>query len=437
MKDVKVVVVGAGSVSFGRGTIADLMSSKELNSTNLTVTLVDINEDSLNRMYKFTKLLKNHYENEATIKATTDRTEALPGADYVIIAVARDRNELWAQDFHVPNSHGFKQAYGECGGPGGSFHALRSFHLTMPIVRDMEKYCPDALLLNFTNPETRVAMVVSELSEIEVVGLCHGYISTENIVAEILEREKEEIDINIGGINHFHWVMGIKDKDTGKDLYPEFHDKMAKSDWDKGKLTRDMYETFNIMPFPSVSHLAEFVSYGFSSAGPVWFDYMRQAVFVEEEKFGVNMSSQERIDRVLSGKDELAEDLTRPSNAFLAVPIICDIEFDKNKKEISANVLNQGAISNLPNESVVEIPVKVDAEGIHPVKVGALPKPIAAMCRRQLIITDLLIEAYKKRSKNHLLQAVLLDPVVDNIKNAKKMVDELLFIEKDYLPEFK
>lgn len=211
MKNIKVVLIGVGSNSFGRGTMADILSSEELNKINMTLSLVDINEQTLERMYRFAGILKEYYGASAKLEATTNRRDVLSDADYVITSVARKRNELWEQDFFMLYAYGFRHIFGECGGPGAAFHALRSFHLTIPICRDMEELCPDALLLNFTNPESRVCMAVNKLTQIRSVGLCHGYISTEKAVAQVLGRSRADIDINIAGLNHFHWVVDICD----------------------------------------------------------------------------------------------------------------------------------------------------------------------------------------------------------------------------------
>jgi alpha-galactosidase len=157
----------------------------------------------------------------------------------------------------------------------------------------------------------------------------------------------------------------------------------------------------------------------------------------EEKKYGVKLFSKSRIQRVVDGEEPLTDELAEPS-AELAIPIICDIEYDLKRRELSVNIPNDGfAISNMPEDAVVEIPAVVDAEGLHPVKVGALPEGIVALCNKQVSIHKLLVEAYKERSKKILLQAMMLEPVVDSIDRAEKMIDEMLRIEANFIPEFK
>jgi len=436
MEPLKVVLVGAGSANFGRGTLVDLMGCEELRDRQLDIRLVDIDPDAVGRMLALAGMLKERLGSDAHIKATTDRREALPDADHVVLAVATKRFPLWEQDFRVPMAFGFRHVDGENGGPGAAFHTLRSIHQAIPICRDMEELCPEALLINFTNPESRVCLAVSKLTSIKAVGLCHGAFSTLHAVAGILERPVEEITLAIGGINHFHWVLAVRTVEGEEDLTDAFYAALAAKRDTLAPLVRVMFDLFGLYPFPAPAHIGEYVAWGYETCGMLWpqgpdgrkvdgdwINY-RRAMEIESA----------RLERVASGKEPLSEDMVRPSGE-LAAPIICDVEFDKNARELSVNIPNEGgAISNLPEDAVVEIPCRVDRGGVHPEAVGPLPEPIAAMCRTQISIQNLLVEAYAQQSKRHLLQALVLDPVVDSVERAQKMMEVLLEVEADYLP---
>jgi len=434
----KIVLIGVGSASFGRGTIADILACREFNKIGVKLILVDIDETALNTMHKFSLLLKDYYQSKVQIEVQKDRIKALPGADYVITAVARSRMQLWEKDFYVPLAYGFPQIYGECGGPGAAFHTLRSFDLMLPICKDMERLCPQALLLNFTNPESRVVLAISKLTKISAVGLCHGAFGTRRKIAKLLGRKEEDIDITIGGINHFHWVLKMKDRKNGQDLYPLFRKRLAKTDRDIDKLAKQMFEVFGLLPFPADSHIGEYVSFAYASTGPFWISrdtaVEEEIIKEEKERYGVTLSPKEKIRLVAEGKKPLTEDIAYPSSE-LAIPIICDIELDRKRKELAVNIPNKGfAIPNLPEDGVVEIPALVDSKGLHPVKVGPLPEPIAAMCSLQISIQKLLVEAYQKKSKKALLQALAIDPLVNDLENARKMVEDMFRIQGDFLP---
>ena len=443
MGKVKVVLIGAGSASFGRGTIADLMASQALNDVRLSIVLVDVDRRALRTMTRLARMLKDHHGSAASVTSTSDRRRALKGADFVITSVALRRMALWEQDYRVPVAHGFKQIDGENGGPGGAFHALRSIHLMMPIVRDVEELCPEALLLNFTNPENRVCLAVSMLSGIRCVGLCHGAFSTWMSVATILGRPQDDVEITIGGMNHFHWVMALRDARTGRDLMPAFNRKM-RTFTDLEPLTRTLYDLFGLMPFTSAIHTGEYLQWAWELVGPTWYHGPDgKKVSIEPAPGGEGVSgyadslagASRDVEEAVRKGPPLSEEIAR-ATAELAVPIIEDVLFDLKRRKVAVTIPNLGCIPNLPDDGIVEIPAVSDAQGVHGEAVGPLPEPIAELCRRQITIQKLIVEAYRQRSKHILLQALVLDPVVDSVPQAREMMATLLRVEEDFLPEF-
>jgi len=425
---VKIVLIGAGSASFGRGTIADIMACEDLKGHDCTIVLVDIDEGALDKMASLAELIRDYYQSPVKIEKTTDRTEALPGADYVIISVTQKRYELWEQDFRVPLAYGFRHVLGENGGPGALFHAIRNYEIVLPICHDIEKLCPDALVLNFTNPESRILMAMTHLTKINAVGLCHGVMGARGRAAQLLGKDLSELNIVTGGLNHFFWVLKVEDANTGEDLYPLLRQRIQES---CTPLVQKMVEVFDCFTYPSDDHIGEYLSFAHEFTGLLWH-YGRECRKVARSE----SSAGDWRDDYLSGKREVDDGLVRPGGE-IAVDIIADILEDKNKWEPAVNVLNTGKyVENLPTDGVVEVPAIVNASGVHPEQVGSLPEALAAFCRTQISIQLLLIEAYRKRSKKLLLQALLLDPVVDSVKRAEEMLDYMLELQKDYLPEF-
>lgn len=425
---VKIVLIGAGSASFGRGTLADIMSCEDLKNYDCTVSLVDIDEPALNKMAGLAELIQDHYKTSVKIEKTTDRVEVLPGADYVITSVTQKRYELWEQDFRVPLAYGFRNILGENGGPGALFHAMRNYGIILPICRDIEKLCPDALVLNFTNPESRILMAMCHLTEVNAVGLCHGVLQARRHAAQIIGKDLDDLKITTGGLNHFFWILKIEDASTGEDLYPLLREKAKDS---CPPLSQKMLEIFDYYIFPSDDHVGEYVSFAHEYTGLLWH-YGREFKKVPKTE----SPSADWRDEYLSGKRPVDDNLVRPGGE-IAIDIIADILGDKDGWEPSVNVLNTGKyIENLPTDAVVEVPAVVNATGVHPVHVGPLSEALAAFCRTQVSIQLLLIEAYRDHSKKLLLQALLLDPVVDSIQRAEEMLDHMLELQKDYLPEF-
>jgi len=428
-KSVKIVLIGAGSATFGRKMIADVLGSEELRKIDCTLVLVDINEKTLEPMYKFANLLKNHYGSSTKIEKTSNRLEALPEANYVILSVARKRWQLWDQDFSMPLTYGFEQVFGECGGPGALFHALRSFELVIPICKDIERICPDSLVINFTNPVSRVMMAINYLTKVNAVGLCHGVFQAHKIISTVLRRPLEELDILSGGINHFYWIVKIADAKTGEDLYPEFKRKVQDNRALLPPLCRKLLEVFGLLTYPVDSHPAEYLSFAYEITGPQKHTFDRAQNQHEAEM--------RQLEPYLTGEKPIDEKIASGSSE-IAVPIINDIEFDRRQLRAAVNVLNKESyVENLPTDAVVEVPAMVDAQGIHPKKIGPLPEAIAAFTRIQVSIQKLLVEAYSNKSKNLLLQALLLDPIVDSCSRAEKLLNDMLKLQSTFLPEFK
>jgi alpha-galactosidase len=455
MKRLKIVLIGAGSASFGRGAIADILSSEELGEFNLEVALVDIDPRALDRMERLARILKEHWHSSARITATTDRATLLPGAAYVIVSVAVNRWHLWEKDFYIPAAYGFRHVNGENGGPGGAFHTLRSLNLVIPICRDMERLCPDALLINYTNPESRVCLGIRTLTTIRAVGLCHGSFATLRAVCRVLGRPPEGIELTLAGLNHFHWALGIAEAGTGADLMPEFNRRMGEADWGLDPLTRTLYELFGYLTYPAGSHPGEYLALAHEVQGPDFLNWgigpvsraprdtaADRTYSIESEPGRASyelwsLDQARLIESVADGKAPLTQEMAQPTTE-LAIPIICDIECDRKRRELSVNVPNEsGAISNLPSDALVEVPAMVDADGIHAVSVGPLPEAIAGLCRLQVSIQNLVVEAFRQGSKRLLLQALVIDPVVDSADRARKMMEHMLKVEAEYLPQLR
>jgi len=429
----KIVAIGAGS-GFGRGTVVDLLSSPELNELDCTLVLVDTDAAKLERMHKFALLVKEHFGSRAKVEMTGDRRQALPGAGYVITSVAIKRYPLWEQDFRVPLAHGFKHVLGENGGPGAIFHALRNFELMIPICRDMEQLCPEALLLNYTNPESRIIRAVSDLTKIRAIGLCHGVFSALGGASRILGKPVEEIDFLSGGLNHFYWVLKLADKRTGEDLYPQLRQR-ALSDPDcpsMPPLVKKMVEVFGLYTYPSDDHIGEYLSFAYEFTGVAWhYGLESRKVPLQEPKPGPD-----RLEPYVTGEKPL-DDSVLGRSGELAVSIILANALDRSFRAEAVNLPNTGGyVAGLAADTVVEVPALVDGAGIHPVKLPPIPEALLAFCRTQASVQQLVVEAYGQRSRNLLLQALLVDPVVNSARNAEKMLDHMLELQKDYMPAF-
>ena len=428
----KIVLIGAGSESFGRGQIADMLQCEPLAGRDVTLSLVDTNEAALTKMHRVAQRMAEHVGSDFTLEATTDRRDALPGADFVVTAVTVRRYELWEQDFRIPLSYGFKHVLGENGGPGAMFHALRNLQLVLPICRDVEKLSPHARLLNFTNPEARILHAVRTLTDVDAYGFCHGVFTAIDTLARYLNRPAEQLEIVSAGMNHLFAILKCADRQTGEDLLPTALARAKEETSPHLRLFRHFADTFGLFVFPSDDHVGEYVSWAHEFCGTQW-------------PYGLEKRKLAAADPVRP--DALAEyaDGRRPADdpAILAgsgesvTPIICDIALGNHREHPAVNVLNTGSyIDNLPRDGVVEVPCRVDAEGIHAAKVGSIPRALEAFLRPQFEIIRLITEACRTHDRKLLLQALLLDPIVDSAAKAEKMLDQMLELQSEFLPDF-
>ncbi len=457
----KITVIGAGSASFGENTLSAIMRSKKLHGA--TLALVDRNEDSLAIVSRLADRLNREWDAQFTIASYTNHEEALPDSNFVVNAIeVGARENLWKQDFEIPLKYGVRQPYAENGGPGGFAHAARNIGPIMHIAHHMEEACPDAWLINFTNPMIRICDAVNRHSRIKAVGLCHqiyiGYVMVGVALAKDLGIEVSEeltgmhaaidqfagqyrvrqqtvplIDIRAAGLNHFTWILSIHDRRTGEDLYPLFRKRFFELDPAFEPLTRDVFSAFDLFPVPGDTHLCEYLPWVSDSQTQPWdkynirlYDWDLMASFRD---FGLD-----HISEMAGGHQTIEHLLDTDSEG--AVEMIENQVGATTHYHLAANLPNVGQIANLPYGAAVETPVIVDGAGIHPVHVGALPEPVAELCRRETMVTQLCVDAAVEGNRAKALQCLLLDPVITDIETGRKILDDYLTSYKEYLPQF-
>lgn len=454
MTKLKIAFIGAGSQSFAGRTLGDVLLSDPLNEFELELALMDVIPEHITGTETFCRRAAEQLGRKVTITPTSDLHQALDGASFVVTALERNRYLYWAQDFHIPRLYGSEQVYGENGGPGGIFHALRNMGPMLEVAQAMAERCPDAWLINFSNPESKLCEALDRLTKIKTVGLCHGVFMGREQIAHFLEMAEDDLQTTACGFNHFTWFQEICDKRTGEDLYPRLRERERQADWlaewDDIALGRILFRTFGLWPSPGTNHYGEYVRWAgdFLASTPLQFYYdpteghpwqthkIPEFIYsmgnnpTERPLFRAADAKRGRQAPPPEGKFEL-----KPSHELMA-PIMegiaCNI-----RHELPAIVFpNRGAIPGIQEDMTVEMPATVDKDGLHPCQMAPLPEAIAAMIRVQGSIQKLIVEAYAERSRNKLLQAILLDPTVKSYRGAVAMMDELLRLQKDLLPEF-
>lgn len=458
---VKITVIGAGSASFGENTLSAIMRSKKLRGS--TLALVDRNAESLDIVHRLAERLNREWKSGMNIAAHSHHTEALAGSNFVINAIeVGPREGLWKKDFEIPIKYGVRQPYAENGGPGGFAHAARNIGPIMQIARGMEQACPDAWLVNFTNPMIRICDAVNRHSTIKAVGLCHqiyaGYCMAGVALAKDLDIEVPQgltgmhaavdqhvaqhrvrqqivplVDIRAAGLNHFTWILSIHDRRSGEDLYPLFRKRFFELDPKFEPLTRDVFSAFGLFPVPGDTHLCEYLPWMSDAQTKPWEKY--DIKLYDWDLFaGVRDFELDRLNEMANGNMTIEALLDTDSEG--ALEMVENIAGAGNHYHLAANLPNVGQIANLPHGATVETPVVVNGAGIQPVHMGALPEPIAELCRREITTAQLCVDAAVEGDREKALQCLLLDPVITDIEVARKILDDYLTSYKEHLPQF-
>ena len=420
MKAAKIVFIGAGSMSFGIPTFKDIFTTPQLKGA--TLSLVDIDPENLERMYGLALKMNEASGMELNIEKTMERRDVLPGADYIVNSLAIERCDLWKHDFQVPLKYGIKHCLGENGGPGALFFGMRTIPLIFDICRDIEELCPDAWFLNFSNPESRIVLAVNKYTKVKCIGLCHGIFMAQSDVSQILEMPYDDIEVTAAGMNHFQWLLSIREKETGRDLYPLLKEKEQSYEKSFRPFTRNMFHAVGLWPTCSDDHLGEYLPYGYE-AGMEGYD------FDQDEADRVKMKAD--IKAVVSGEQDVKEWLVKSGEK--AVEVITALHTGKRAYIPSAVVYNGGAITSLPEDVAVEIPILVEKDHISKVHIGALPQSVRSLLSLQSGAQQMAVDAAVYGDKQMAYQALLADPVINSTQAARDILEELWEINKPYI----
>jgi alpha-galactosidase len=426
----KIVAIGIGSFSFGVELLRDVFQTEALRGC--TLDLIDLDPVALRRMAGLAERLNEASGWGVDIRPSDERADALPGADFVVTSIEINRDALWKLDHQICLRHGLPSVLSENGGPGGLSHALRTVPPMVAVARDVERLCPDALLLNYTNPEGRICLAIRRQTSVRAVGLCHGVAGAVFWVASVLGRDAATLDLRAAGTNHFTWMTSLTDVSTGEDLYPEFRARLAAQP--EGRpFARMLSERFGLCPTSSGdSHVGEFIGYAAEFTGTKGYDFDQ----VAETRRGAIAN----IEGWASGEKPVDSLLAQPSREARVqmgiTRIMADVLTGGSGRRPSFNLPNDGYIDNISPDAVVEVPGIVDRGHVCGVPVGPLPGPIASMVQNEVEIQKLVVDAAVTGDRNLAMEALLLDPVVNSARKAEALLDDILTTHAAYLPQF-
>jgi alpha-galactosidase/6-phospho-beta-glucosidase family protein len=427
---VKVVAIGIGSVIFGIELLRDVFRVPELRGAELW--LVDVAAEPLARMTALTQRLNEAADWDVSIHATTDREEALPGADFVVTAVAIDRIATWRIDHELAARHGFGSVLSENGGPGGLSHTLRSIPLMLDIARDVERLAPDAWMLNYTNPENRICLALERHAAVRMIGLCHS--AAEAIVrgARALGRTQAEVDAHAVGLNHYTWFVQFRDARDGSDLLPDVHRWALGPDSPVGPVGRLLLEHVGVLPAIDDNHIGEYLPWAAELVGTEGYDFDRH-----DQRSRDDIAALEAWGSGDRSVQPLLDELSHEAQVdHSSAGIMGDVIAGRTRRRPSFILPNRGYIDNLPADAAVEVPGLI-VDGVpQGVPIGPLPEPVAALLRHELAIQEAAIEAAIQGSRDLAMRALLLDPTVGSARTAERFLDDILAAHRRYLPRF-
>jgi len=429
----KITFLGAGSMIFAKNVLGDCLLTKALQGFELA--LFDIDLVRLSDSENVLNNIKQVSGSTCIVKSYTNRKEALRRAIFVINAIqVGGYDPCTITDFEVPKKYGLKQTIADTVGIGGIFRNLRTIPVVLDFAKNIREVCPDAWLLNYTNPMAVLTNVLNKHGGVKTVGLCHSVQVCMPQLFECLGMDQTGVQTKIAGINHMAWLLEVT-KD-GVDLYPEIkrraEEKQKKKHEDMVRF--ELMKRFGYYVTESSEHSSEYHPYFIKKNYPELI-----------ERFNIPIDEyMSRCIKQIKGWQEMRESLVNNENmkherTFEYASYIIEAMVTNKPIKIGGNVMNTNLITNLPKEACVEVPCLVDATGVTPTYIGDLPQQLAALNRTNINTQMLTIEAAMTHKKEHIYQAAMLDPHTAaelSIDDIVAMCDEMIEAHGNWLPHF-
>ena len=430
----KIVIIGAGS-GFGSRLSIDILSRPSLKDS--TIALCDIDSQRLEQVRGYVQRAIDGHDLPGHVIAATDREQWLPGADGVVTAGSIGGPAYWGEPYRseveIPRKYGIEPTVADTIGVGGVFRFLRTAHEHLQFARDMERLCPQALMLNYTNPMCMLTWLHSVGSSIENVGLCHSVQGTTKKLATAVGAPYDEVSYTVAGINHQAWVLRLRHH--GEDLYPKLRQAIESHEsFAEDQVRVEMMRQFGYFVTESSRHNAEYLpyfrrtrqlceQYGLPPRAAVSMENVRQRDWMKDT--GVDEDGNAEVPAL------------RASHEYAS--LIVEARLHNKPFAFNGNVMNHGSITNLPDNCCVEVSCLADAEGVHPTFVGDLPTQCAALNRTNINVQELAVEAVLRRDREAAFHACALDPLTASVvplPELRQMFAELWAAEGDRLSYF-
>lgn len=443
-KNVKIVLTGGGSVNWSPKIINDLTLTSGLENAHYVIHDIDVEAGI--KIVKLGKKLSEKRELNCKFSFTDSQKDAYKDADFVLITISTGGLDAMEYDLKIPEDYRIYQTVGDTVGPGGWARALRNIPVFKKIANSIEKYSPDAIVLNYTNPMSVLTDVFYKVSNLKTVGLCHGLFEVYATLMKIFGLDSEkDIKVRFGGTNHFFWILDMKIK--GEDGYEMLKRKMNGRTFadvvtdvytdgagfhSNKYVTSELFDYYGYLPYVADRHICEFFPYYLAEDEKRFKKYNIERTYIED-RIQKKEDRKNLLEKNKRGEEELSEERSRETAADIISSFVNGKEFID-----VVNLPNEGQISNLPKDSIVETMGVINDVGFTPIMTGDLPEPILNMVLPHVNNQNILIEAGLEGDFDKALWALCNDPLCSHISlpEIKEMAGRLLKINRQYLPQF-
>ena len=435
-----IAFIGAGSLQFTSSCVRDLLTFPAFRETEFR--LMDTNEANLRGITKVVqRILKEMDCPNSKIVATMNRAEALSGADGVLCTVFSGDIDIWQHDILIPKKYGVDINVGDTRSVSGIFRALRNIPLMLDICADIERYCPNAVFLNYTNPMSILCGAMQKYSNVQVTGLCHSVQGTVKMLAEWLDIPKDDIVYKCMGVNHQAFYTELSYR--GEDLYPRLRKLITENEEirNKEQVRNEMFLSLGYYVTESSGHNSEYNAW-FRKRPDLIEKYCTHGTNWNpgEYAFSLNLRRKRAKNTAAQYENWLEKPFSKEKSLEYAADIFNARIGDGKPFVFNGNVLNCGSIPNLPADACVEVPVVADRMGFKTTVAGPLPEHLAILVNTTARIESLVIEAARAKSRELVYRAVYMDPLcsaVCSLEEIRAMCDELFEVNREFLGEYK
>jgi alpha-galactosidase len=441
MSETRICFIGGGSYNWMPKLLGDLALTPDLEGT---VVLHDINPTALDDIQRYGRRVFEKTGSHFSIETTTDLEQGLDGAEFVVVTITTGGLDTMALDLDIPEKYGIFQSVGDTVGPGGLSRALRNVPVMASIAQVMQRRCPDAWMLNLTNPLTVLTRVATLTTNVKAMGLCHELFGVRGALMRWFGASVDDFEMRVAGVNHLIWILNmtiggrdglqlVRDAaaDGGTPPLPPFRGDWHEPFVDRWQLKLKLFDVYGSLPAAGDRHLAEFFPYFLLEETGQGADYGVQLTRIAHRRQQV-ATARDAVHAAIAAAEP--PNVSRSPEA--TADIVSAVANGRSVRTI-VNLPNTGQIDNLPRGAVVETLAEITSAGAQPLVVGALPPGVLSTLEPHVVNQEMIVRAALEGDRQLALQAMVNDPLVHDLKKGEAILDEFLVAHEKYLPQFR